>query len=176
MAKSSRTFLPLLLTAMLLGIVGGCGYRNVDAEAGGAGLWRSDITTVAVPTFDTTSFRRYDELRLTKAIGTEIESRTPYKIAPQDRADTVLEGRIIDSRVLTASRNRLNAVPQEQIYVVTVDFTWKDLRNGRILVDRRNFEASAPYYPYLGESADMGSYLSVEDLAAAIVSELQADW
>lgn len=159
-----------------LSLVGCGGYQAVDIENGGAGLWRRDVQTIAVPAFDTSSFRRYDELRLTKAIAQQIETRSPYKIAPRDSADTVLEGRVIDSKLLTVSRNRDNAVPQEQLYVVTVDFTWKDLRTGKVLVDRQNFEASAPFYPYLGETEDAGSYLAVEDLAAAIVSEMQSDW
>ncbi|MEM6562359.1 MAG: hypothetical protein AAF656_12215 [Planctomycetota bacterium] len=158
-------------------VVAGCGgYSAVDLQNGGAGLWRQDVQTVAVPAFDTTSFRRYDELRLTKAIATELETRSPYKVAPADRADTLLEGKIVDSRLATVIRNRDNAVPQEQLYVVTVDFTWKDLRSGKVLVDRRNFEASAPFYPFLGETDDAGSYLAVEDLASAIVSEMQSDW
>ncbi|MEM8873916.1 MAG: LPS assembly lipoprotein LptE [Planctomycetota bacterium] len=169
-------FVLLTFVSCVLLLAGCGGYQAVDIQNGGAGLWRQDVQTVAVPTFDTSSFRRFDEIRLTKAIAQELETRSPYKVAPRETADTLLEGKIVDSRLATISRNLDNAVPQEQLYIVIVDFTWKDLRNGKIIVDRRSFEASSPFYPFLGETDEVGSYLAVEDLAAAIVSEMQSDW
>jgi hypothetical protein len=59
---------------------------------------------------------------------------------------------------------------------VTVDVTGKDLKTGRILVERRNFEQTTTYYPTLGEGQFVGNQQSVEKLAMAIVQELQANW
>jgi hypothetical protein len=60
--------------------------------------------------------------------------------------------------------------------IVTVNFVWKDLRTGRILVERRNFEQTATYYPTLGEGRFVGTQLAVEKLSLGIVQELQSDW
>jgi len=99
-----------------------------------------------------------------------------YKIVDQSRADTILEGEILRVRVRTISGDRLANIPQEQLYNVTVNFVWRDLRTGKILVERKDFEQAAPYYPTLGEGQFTGAQQNVERLALAIVHELQAPW
>ena len=106
----------------------------------------------------------------------QIEANTPYKVVPRERADTILEGQVVDVQVGTLSTDPNSAIPQEQMLGMTVDFTWKDLRSGRILVERRGFEHTATYYPTLGEGRSIGKQQAVERLALAIVQELQADW
>ena len=59
---------------------------------------------------------------------------------------------------------------------VTVNFIWKDLRTGRILVERRGFEQTASYFPTLGEGRATGTQDATEKLALAIVQEMQTDW
>ena len=59
---------------------------------------------------------------------------------------------------------------------IRVNFTWKDLRDGRILAQRRRFDQSGTYYPTLGEGRFVGEQQNVERLAIAIVQELQSDW
>ena len=178
--------LPVLGAVLLL--AGGCGYSSSDPAAGQSGavgglggyqwrsLYREDVRTVAVPIFSNRSFRRGVEFQLTKAIVNQLESQTPYKVVPRDRADTILEGEITDIFVRTYSADPSTGVPQDQFYLVRVNFTWKDLRTGKILADRRRFEQSATYYPTLGEGRFIGAQQNVERLAVAIVQELQADW
>jgi hypothetical protein len=79
-------------------------------------------------------------------------------------------------RVNTLSSDFNAAIPQEQIVTITVNFTWKDLRNGRILVERRGFEQAATYYATLGEARIYGRMQAAERVALAIVHELQSDW
>ena len=159
---------------------GGCGYTQTgDAPSGGyqwRSLWREDVKTVAVPTFTNKAFTRGTEFALTKAVVSQIESHSPYKVVPQERADTILEGQITSIRRQTVSSDSRTAIPQEQLFVVTIDFTWKDLRDGKILVQRRNFEQTTTYYPTLGEGQYVGSQQAAERLAGAIVQEMQADW
>lgn len=138
--------------------------------------YRSDVRTIAVPAFGTKDFSRGDEIVLTQALIAQIESRTPYKVVPQDRADTVLEGLVVSVGRGTVSIDRFTAIPQEATYSITVDFTWKDLRTGQILVERRNFDQSSTYYPTLGEGRFAGRQVTAEALAASIVDELQGDW
>jgi hypothetical protein len=160
----------------------GCGYSTVggDTQPGSGYQWRSlyreDVKTVAVPIFQNKSFRRGVEFSLTKAVVNEIEARSPYKVAPRERADTILEGEIIDIRLQNVSNDSTLAVPQEQLYVVTIDFIWKDLRNGRILVERRNFQQTNTFYPTLGEGEFVGSQVNAEKLAGGIVEEMQSNW
>ena len=74
------------------------------------------------------------------------------------------------------SRRAVAGVPQEVEVTVRVNFTWKDLRTGQILVERRNFEQSSAYYPTMGEGRFHGRTAAAEALAASIVDELQGDW
>ena len=131
---------------------------------------------MAVPIFTNRTYYRGVEFNLTKAIVNQIETRTPYKVVPREQADTVLEGNIIDCNVHYQSRSQINGLPQEQLFLLVVNFTWKDLRTGQMLVVRNGFEQTSPYYPTLAEDRFEGSQDSVERLAVAIVNELQANW
>src|SRR5687768_11387625 len=133
----------------LVMMLSGCGYKG-GADSEGyqwSSLYRQDVRTVAVPIFTTRSFDRGAEFNLSQAVVKQIEATTPYKVVPRERADTILEGQVVDVQVGTLSTDTDAAVPQEQMLGLTIDFTWKDLRSGRILVERRGFEHSATYYP-----------------------------
>ncbi len=159
----------------------GCGYSTGGGESVGgysvSTVHRQDVRTVAVPIFRNVDFSRGDEFELTTALAQQIESRTPYKIADRERADTILEGEIISVSRGNLGLDSRAAIPQEQMYLVSVNFTWKDLRTGRILVDRRNFQQAVSYFPTLGESRDaIGKKSAAQSLAAAIVDELAGGW
>lgn len=176
----------LPVTALLA--LAGCGYTQVNysnetsAAADGTtvsksrSLYRNDVRTVAVPIFTNRTFERNVEFELSKAIVNYIESNTPYKVVPKERADTILEGEITEYRVRTTSNSQFTGIPQDQLPTIRCNFTWKDMRNGRILTDRRHFDQSGSYYPTLGEGRFVGDQQQVERLAVAIVQELQADW
>lgn len=173
---SSAIVLP---SALLLG----CGYQqNGSTDASGtstykwSSLYREDISTVSVPVFNNKDFRRGVEFRLTESVVKQLEAHTPYRVAPREKADTILEGEITSVDLNTLSSNVRTAIPQEQLYVVTINFRWKDLRSGRILLERRNFQQTAQFYPVLGEGEFVGGQSAVEKLALAIVQEMQADW
>ena len=178
----TRRRTPAVLSIALL--AAGCGYSSSGTGAGGEApsgytwgtTFRKDVRTVAIPAFGTKSFQRGDEVMLTQALVAQIESRTPYKVVPADRADTILEGVVTTAGTGTVSVSPFNALPQEQTYTMSVDFTWKDLRTGQILVERRNFDQSTTYYPTLGEGRFVGKQQVAEALAGSIVNELQGDW
>lgn len=177
---SSRTLI-LLASAWLA--AGGCGYQsegsfNPDANRGyeWKSLYREDVQTVAVPIFTTRTFQRGVENTLTKAVIQQLELRSPYKVVPRDRAQTILEGEVESVDVQTQSQSPNALIPQEQLLTVTVNFTWKDIRTGKIIVERRSFKQSSSYYPTLGEGRTQGTLNATEKLATAIVHELEADW
>jgi hypothetical protein len=162
----------------------GCGYTWSDngnsfapqASSASNGVYRQNVRTVAVPIFTNLTYARGLELSLSKAVITDLEAHTPYKVVPRERADTILEGQITYAGTHLISRSPSNALPQEQLSFIIVNFTWKDLRSGQILTERRAFQQSAPYYPTLGEDPYVGNQDNVEKLAMAIVEELQAPW
>jgi hypothetical protein len=177
------TFTWIVVFVLAGAAASGCGYSQSGASEAGKpsgyqwrSLYRDDVRTVAVPIFTNRSFRRGVEFSLSKAIVNQLEASSPYKVAPRERADTVLEGEILDIHLRTQSPALGTGVPQEQLYIVRLNFTWKDLRTGKILVERRRFEQSTTYFPTLGEGEFVGSQQNVERLAQAIVQELQADW
>jgi outer membrane lipopolysaccharide assembly protein LptE/RlpB len=173
--------IPALLAVLFALPLAGCGYHmsgNTDNEPNYRWhtLYRGDVSTVAVPIFGNRTYYQGMEFRLTKSIISQLEGQSPYKVVPKERADTLLEGEIIAARLQTLSNNRISSVPQEQLLLFIVRFTWRDLRSGKILVQRQSFEQTAPYYPTLGEDQFVGQEQNLEKLALAIVQELQADW
>jgi len=163
----------IAFTCLLLAL-SGCGYQSGDYEW--RSLYREDVQTVAVPIFTNKDFHRGVEFALTKAVINQLEASTPYKVIPKERADTILEGMVTRVKTNPISNDSNTALPQEQLVTMEIDFTWKDLRTGKILVQRRGFEQTAPYYPTLGEGDFAGNQQAVERLAVAIVNELQANW
>lgn len=179
----SRLFHHCLLPTACCLLLAGCGYQqsgSLDTTGNSnykwASLYREDINTVAVPIFTNKDFRRGVEFTLTSAIVKQMETHSPYRVAPRDRADTILEGEIESVDLGTLSRDVRTNIPQEQLYTMTVNFRWKDLRSGRILVERRNYQQTATFYGTVGEGEFVGRQSAVERLALAIVQEMQADW
>jgi hypothetical protein len=160
----------------------GCGYQQTGSTANATGgyrwstLYRGDVHSVAVPIFANKTYYRGYEFNLTKAVVNQLELRSPYKVMPKERADTILEGEIDHVRVRTLGLSRTAIIPQEQLLEFSVNFTWRDLRTGKIYVKRQDFRQTAQYYPTLGEGQSVGEQQDVERLALAIVEQLEADW
>jgi hypothetical protein len=182
MSNASFTFRGIALSAIALLALSGCGYSqagNYNKDNPGYrwhSLYREDVQTVAVPIFTNKTFRRGVEFQLTTAIAKQLETHTPYKIVPRERADTIIEGEIVAVDTNTTSEQYGSNIPQEQVVTYTINFVWKRISTGEVLVERRNYQQTATFYPTLGESSFVGDQTAVEQLAQAIVQELQADW
>jgi len=181
--KAVKRHLSALLALLVCIGLAGCGYqqqgvtdRNITPGYQWHSLYREDIQTVAVPVFTNISYRRGVEISLSKAIIQDIETHTPYKVVSPDKADTILEGEIASVATNTLTNNLDTALPQEQSITLQVNFTWKNLRTGQILVERHSFEQKASFFQTLGEGSFVGTQDAVERLALGIVQELQADW
>ncbi len=164
-------------------LLAGCGYQaagvgDPDAKTGYQwhSLYREDVQTVAVPVFVNRTFRRGLEVALTTSVVQQLEEHSPYKVVPADRADSVLEGVITDANTTTLSTDSYTGLPQEQSYNITVSFTWKNLRTGKVYVQRRDFDQHTSFFPTLGEATSVGSTDAAQRLALGIVQEMQADW
>ena len=133
----------------------GCGYQSGDSTTVVAGyewksLYRNDVRTVAVPIFTTKDFSRNVEFQVSTALVKQIEAFTPYKVIGRDHADTILEGEIVSVRPTPLNISPTNDTPQEQLMSVVVNFTWKDLRTGEILVERKDVRANRHLLPDVG--------------------------
>jgi len=167
-----------MVSVALVLLAGGCGYNRDGGSKGyqWSSLYREDVQTVAVPIFTNATYHRGIEFQLTEAVIKNLEAYTPYKAAPRERAQTILEGHVTAVDVRTVSRDRQTNVAREQMMSVSVDLVWKDLRDGRILAQRSGLRHSAVFYPTLAEGRFLGSQAAVEELARAIVQSLEAQW
>ena len=141
---------------------------------------RTGIQTVAIPVWTRGKdvYRRGLEIDLTAALVKRVELDTRYKVTKKDRADTKLTGSIdvITQRVL--SFNPDVGRPWEKEITFTVSFEWTDLRTGKVLVKRKNFEVAVVYRPDppYNENFFLGSQKLMDKLARRIVETMETDW
>jgi hypothetical protein len=172
------------LGALVLGITGCAsdparGYSSASAYPAG-------ISTVAVPIFTNHTYQRDIEFELTDALIKEIEARTPYKVTASGAADgggsrsahTVLLGQIRAVQLDQLSKSRLTGLSEEVIVSVTIDFQWRDVRSGRVLLERKGFTGHGLFVPSqpTGEPIELGQFAVVQQLARDVVAEMRAEW
>lgn len=141
-------------------------------------VFPNNISTVAVNIFKNNSFVREIEFELADALVKEIEARSPYKVTPSTRADTILTGTVRNVQRDQLSKSRLTGLSEEVLLSVTIDFTWTDQRTGRQLVQRESFTGHALFLPSRpnGELIELGEFAVVQLLARDIVSQMQENW
>ncbi len=159
--------LTCLVTLMLA--LGGCGYTTRS-------LYSSSIKTVAVPMWRNQTFRRQLEFKLTEAIDKNIEARTPFRLAPRSTADSVLTGTIVSVQENVLNSNFQTNLPQQTQVTIAVNFTWRDLRTGKVLEVRKYFAASASEVPAIGTQLSDAEQVVIERLARRIVDSMQKPW
>lgn len=159
------------LALCLLGLIAGagCGYRSDQ-------LYRSGIDTIAVEVFESKEFRRDLEFMLTEAVKKRIGTDTPYRLAPREQADTLLKGEILEERQAAFAPDYVTRQPRDMQLNLVVRVTWKDLRNGQILLDQPILISSVDYLAGAGETEGLGQRRAVDRLARNIISRMYADW
>lgn len=160
-----------LMIGIAAAAAGGCGYSHKE-------LFPAEVRTVAVPIFANRSFYQGVEFDLTEAVVKEIELRTPYKVVPADRADTILEGTVVSVDQTLLTRQAVGGVPQEMEVRLVVNYEWKDLHSGRLLRQREGFESVGRYIPTrpVSEPYPLGQHEAVQRLATQIVSVMAGGW
>ena len=138
----------------------------------------TSVSSVAVPIFANDTFTRSIEDDLTDAVIKQIETRTPYQVTTRTRADTILIGRVRKVELDQLSKSNLTGLGEEVIVGVTIDFEWRLLDQDKTLVERNSFEGNGLFVPSTptGERIELGRMAAVQDLARAIVDEMQAAW
>ena len=124
--RPSRGPLPAALFAFLLVLAAsGCGYTIGNQ-------FQHNVQTVYVPIATSEDFRRGTEFQLTEAVQKQIQERTPYRLAKDERADTKLTMKIKSIRKTVLGTTAQND-PRELQVQYSVEVVWEDLRTGRIL-------------------------------------------
>jgi hypothetical protein len=144
--------------------VSGCGYTA-------GSLLRGDVHTVAVGIFENETFRRGLELELTRALKSELRTRTHLVQVQPAQAESTLEGVItqVEERVLSEDED--DRVLLERV-TVTVAVRW--IRSdGEVLADLPRVRASADFATGRGEDAALGSRRALSEVARRIVLLLE---
>jgi hypothetical protein len=167
-------------TAIVLGIVTmlpGCG---TDPHDGWSMSWThpTRYRTITVPLFTNESWTRGLETELGRALVTEIEASTPWKITGPGTADTMLRGTIRETELIPLSKSLSTGLAQEMLFKTTIDFEWIDLATGEPIVSREGFSASAAFFPSRPamETVDLARFGVVRNLAVDLVDALREDW
>lgn len=172
-----NTSVAIIFTLWLLCSLAGC--NNTDPTKGYTpkNLYQSDIKTVHVKMFESKSFRRNIEFELTGPLVSQIELKTPYKvIADGSKADTEIYGTIsnVRERVLTQQRDLDR--PLESQVIIIANVTWKDLRDGTLLIDNKTFRISGTYSNLLAAGRTSASKEAANKLALRIVEAMELPW
>lgn len=170
--------LVLLAAALCLSVSGCAGY-----QVGTRSLYTPQVRTVHVPIFQSDSLRRYLGERLTEAVVKEIELRTPYKVVPRERADTVLSGRIVEDRKEVVAENRYDD-PRDLNIGMQVLVNWTNragdpIHGGQMLtLPQQLWDVSATSHltPEVGQSLTTAQQQTISRLAEQIVSMMEVPW
>jgi hypothetical protein len=168
---------PLIFVALALAFLCGCSSDPTKGYSS-ASTFSQSISSVAIPIFTTRSYVRDVEFELTDALIKEIEARTPYKVTSEQRADTIILGQINSVELGQLSKSPRTGLSEEMIVSVTIDFQWRDLRSGRLLLERRAFAGHGLFVPSgpTSEPIELGTFATVQQLARDVVAEMRLDW
>ncbi len=135
-----------------------------------------DIATIHVEMFHSREFRRELEFRLTEALVKRIEMDTPCRIAPIQTADALLTGEVTKVENRTLGDDFDLDLPREIGSTVVIRYRFKDMRTGKVLVDRPRFVCQTSYIPPVGETFETGMIRAMDGLAERIVESLESGW
>jgi len=126
--------------------------------------------------FQSKEFRRDIEFQLTEAVRKQIDTATPYRNAPKSRADTVLEGEVTEWRENAVGTDPITDRPIQNIGTLAIRFRWKDMRTGKLLVDRPLTVTTSDYIRLLGEKSYDAYETAINQMARKIVESMETPW
>jgi hypothetical protein len=134
------------------------------------------VQTVAVDMFHSKEFRRELEFDLTEAVVKRIQMDTPYRIRDRKVADTLLEGEILEVRQNAFADEFGTGRPREVAATIVVSCRWKDLRDGKILMEVPRLTYTTSWIPPVRETFAKGMVRGMDGLAEKIVETMESDW
>jgi len=166
-------FISLLATLLLIGCASdpsqGYSFSSTFDES---------IQSVAIPIFKNETTSRGIEVQLTESLIKELQRRTPWHLAPTDRADTTLVGVITNTSLRVLSDDPRTGLVQEQATQITIRFEWRDNRSGDLIVARDGYTASAAFSPgrNVADRLELGQRTAIDELARDVISEMRSGW
>jgi len=159
----------LLGLAAMMTVMWGCGYSTRRP-------FTPKVKTIYVKPFGSKIFRRRIELDLTEAVKKRIQMDTLYRLADEGNADTVLAGEVLSVKQGTLGRSFGTSVPRETQFTLTVSLQWKDLRSGKILMERERWLQAFDYARPVGEREFDARQGAIDRMAERIVEQMETDW
>lgn len=160
-------WIPLAL--VVLSGATGCGYSSRE-------LFRTDVQTVYVQMFESREFRRDLEFMLTEAVKKRVATDTPYRVAPKEKADTILRGEVLEERQAGFAPDFRSRQPRDKQMTLVVRVQWQDVSTGRLLVDQDLLLQAVDYLPSAGETEKLAQQRGIDRLAARIVAQMYNQW
>lgn len=169
----------LLLLATAAWFCPGCALYRF----GNGSLYRNDIRTIHVPMVVSDSFRRDIGEQLGEAICKEIELKTPYKVVGSDRANSVLQVRLV-----TDTKRPLSQTIFGDARDIEMDYfaqsSWVDSRGDLIQKYSDvplppvllNTSQAANFLTEAGQSQATARQEALKRLAEQIVGQLECGW
>ncbi len=157
--------LSVALLAVACAFLPACGYST-------SSLLREDIRTVCIPVFDNQTFYRRLETDLTKVVVEEVELHTRLRFAELARADSVLEGELLEYDENVVAKTTKDAILVKTISV-KARFRWMDRLTGAPIVPWTEVRESARFAVAVGEPQEG---LVFRELAQRIVEKMEEPW
>jgi len=163
--------------SMLIFVLSACASHPSEGWTIGS-TFDTNIKTVAVPVVQNNSFDREVGYLLTNALIREIETRTPWRVADETTADTLLEVTITGVDMRALSQSRLTRLDQEMAVQITTDWTWERLDDNQTITGWDGMGTSGLFFPSnpLSEPVELGRLQSVDLMAKAIVDRMAEAW
>jgi hypothetical protein len=172
---SRPTLFWVCLVALCVATGSGCGYM-VGAP------YSPEVRTIYVPIFRAETRRRGYEYQLTEAVHSKIKTRTPFRLAREEDADTRLLGKIVSIEKRVLGQTSQSDARELQLDLI-VEVTWEDVRTGEVLQSSRipapelvRLQAQGDFAPEIGQSRATGEQQAMERLATRIVEMLEMPW
>ncbi len=115
------------------------------------------------------------EYELTKAIKNEIMFKTQLRIVNKNTADSLLEGEIVSFTEQTMIVDADDRIVEGRIFI-TVNFSWKDLRTDRLLVDGKDVIGTTEFVVDRGETIMTAKNEAYTDIAEKMVDQMNERW
>lgn len=154
-----------------LAAAGGCGYSTTSRTA-------KDIKTIYVPFFENKTSEPNLELSVTNQIIQNLVTDNTLKVVPENSADAILEGQIVEFRNQPFSFNKeLNA--QEYHVMIRVVATLFNRRQNEPIWKDRAFEGDGSYFVEKvegGHTFDDAVQESLHEITERILNLTVQDW
>lgn len=154
-----KAVLAVLLAASL---AGGCGYSL-------RGTLPSHIRTVAVPVFANRTSEPAVESLLTGAVVEAFSTNGRLRVVTPAKADSILEGEVVGYHIESVAFDASANVRQYRL-IVTLNLKYRDLRDEKVVFDRRGMQERANFSVAGAVSQTIGLQESALRTAAAEIA------